>query len=196
AGPNYQFNPEKAKQLMKEAGYPDGFSIPLTTYLTSGSWNDMAITIQANWKRYLNVDLQFKVVDFSSYSQSQTEKTWDGILQQLAWNIMWWGDQEMAIGHFTKGQFLNLQNVDDPVAVELFPKVRSEMDPAKRTAMLWQWEEREREMLYTLRVAILTNFHLLQPWELNGAPHEVAWFSSINGPTWTGMHDTTKEPKR
>jgi peptide/nickel transport system substrate-binding protein len=195
-GENYQLNPQKAKQLMAEAGYPNGFDIKFTYYATSGPLNEMGLAIQANWKKYLGVNLSAKIVDFANYSESTTSKNWEGLLYQPAWNIMWWADQEMAIGHFTLGQFLNLQNVGDPVAQDLFPRARSELDPAKRTALLWQWEERERSQVYVFRVAILTSFLLYQPWEMNAAGHEVAWFTSINGPTWLGMHDTTKAPKR
>jgi len=53
----YEYNPEKAKQLLAEAGYPNGFK---TTIACTGANADMASLLKAYWEK-IGVDLELKV---------------------------------------------------------------------------------------------------------------------------------------
>jgi peptide/nickel transport system substrate-binding protein len=56
----YTYNPDKAKALLKDAGYPNGFKTSLTIDSTSTA-SDMAQTIKAMWiKVGVDVDIQIK----------------------------------------------------------------------------------------------------------------------------------------
>jgi ABC-type transport system substrate-binding protein len=196
AGQWYQFNPVRAKALLAEAGYPNGFDLTWTQGVFPGFTPPIPLHLQAQWKKYLNVNVKIAALDFAPLTAVLYDKNWEGIYYQAGWNINFWADQEAALSHFTKGQFLNLQNVDDPVITDLYGKVRSEMDPAKRTALLWKFEQHELDMIYLFRMQILTLYLFWHSYELNGAAHEVAWFTGLNGPTWLSMLDTSKAPKR
>lgn len=44
-------------------------------------------------------------------------------------------------------------------------------------------------------MTLATAFRAIQPDELNGAPHGVAFWGNLNGPTWLTMKDPAKKRK-
>lgn len=198
AGEWYQFNPTKAKELMKEAGYASGFKLNLVlpSFFTSGGPYEEMLFLQSNWKKHLGVDVNIQIAEPVPYASILNERTWDGVYYQYGWNVSYWAEGDAAVGHFVFGNRLNFQTVNDQFMTDIYPKVRSELDPAKRATLLWQVEQRELDQVYLLRVAPPASFQLMQPWEMNGAAHQVAWWASLNGPTWLTMLDPSKAPKR
>jgi peptide/nickel transport system substrate-binding protein len=192
----YQFNPEKAKQLLKEAGFPNGFQLELTHSEAGTAYVNGMLFLQAQWKKYLNIDVSIKRIDSASYTNLQrVDRNWKGLLWERCGNLSCYPESELVIGQFTKGHQLNLTKVDDPVISEVFVKQRTEFDPAKRAALLWQFQEREADQIYVFRVAMNTAIHMMQPWELNGIPSTQGFLQVINAPSWLAMHDVAREPK-
>ncbi|MSQ11953.1 MAG: ABC transporter substrate-binding protein [Dehalococcoidia bacterium] len=198
AGQYYQLDVARAKQLMAEAGYANGFKtdIILPSFFSSGGPYDAMVVLQANWKKNLGIDVKINIADYVAWATQLYDHSWNGLYHQYGWNISYWAEGETALSHFTKGQALNFQEVDDPWVTELYPQVRSEMDPAKRAAMLWEFEKHELENIYLIRIAPPTSLQLMQPWTLNGAAHQVAWWCCFNGPSWLTMLDLSKVPNR
>ncbi|MBM3947355.1 MAG: hypothetical protein FJ315_08185 [SAR202 cluster bacterium] len=192
----YQFNPQRAKQLLAEAGFPNGFKLQVSTTFTAGQQRDQMTIIQANWKKHLNVDLNIATVDGVAWNAGLYQKTWQDLTYMYGWNVSYWAEGDAAVGHFVYGNKLNFQDVNDPFMTDIYPKVRGELDPAKRAALLWQVEQRELDQVYMFRIQPPTSYNIQQAWEMNGASHQVAWWGPTNGTGWLGMQDLAKAPKR
>jgi oligopeptide transport system substrate-binding protein len=70
-----RFDPEKARRLLAEAGYPEGKGFPKCEILinTSESHRTIAEAIQEMWKKYLQVDVGVLNQDWGVYLDSQRQ---------------------------------------------------------------------------------------------------------------------------
>jgi peptide/nickel transport system substrate-binding protein len=108
---NYTYDPEKAKELLAEAGYPKGFK---TNIICTSSYVDMLSIIKAYWDE-IGVDLELKIMEAGA---------WTGTYYSGAY------DQMTTFGHnpnrpemfiqFTHGQAMNFSKVNDPYINNLF----------------------------------------------------------------------------
>ncbi|MCB1668515.1 MAG: peptide ABC transporter substrate-binding protein [Pseudomonadales bacterium] len=72
AKPGFEFNPEKARRLMADAGYPDGKGFPATEllYNTSEGHRKIAVAIQQMWNKYLGINITLNNQDWKVYLDS------------------------------------------------------------------------------------------------------------------------------
>jgi peptide/nickel transport system substrate-binding protein len=60
----FKYNPEKAKELLKEAGYPNGFSIKVVVSEKASYMTPMTI-LQEQWRR-VGVNIELETVDHAT----------------------------------------------------------------------------------------------------------------------------------
>ena len=79
----YPYNPSKAKQLLTEAGYPNGFKTKLT-YLTTVE-NDQTFTAVQNYLKAVGIDAQMDPVQTAKYGEiAYNGGKWDGLIYNPA----------------------------------------------------------------------------------------------------------------
>lgn len=74
----YPYDPDKARALLTEAGYPDGFSIPFQVAASSAEEESVYIQV-AQDLRQVGVDVELIRVPFTKQVQSVYGAPWDGL---------------------------------------------------------------------------------------------------------------------
>lgn len=126
-----EYNPEKAKQLLAEAGYPDGFS---TTLWVNDNQSRIEIcqAIQAMLLE-IGVQCQVEVLEFGSYISKTTSGEHD--MAYFGWTTSS-GDADYtyySLEHSTQqGAAGNRSFIADPELDKMIEEARSSTDEAKR----------------------------------------------------------------
>lgn len=103
---------EKAKELLADAGYPDGEGFPVLTYTYPSGDKDaiLAQAIQAQLKSVLNIDITLDAQETEVYNSTKRE----GTFELLRYN--WTADYTDPINYlslYTTSSSLNFNGVDD-----------------------------------------------------------------------------------
>ena len=70
----FSFDPETARRLLAEAGYPDGEGFPVTEilYNTNEAHRKIAVAIQQMWREYLNINVELLNQEWKVYLDSES----------------------------------------------------------------------------------------------------------------------------
>jgi oligopeptide transport system substrate-binding protein len=73
------FNPELARELLAEAGYPGGKGLPDIEFLTTDKESSKmtAEALQAMWKEHLGASIKIKQMEWTSYITAMFDKDYD-----------------------------------------------------------------------------------------------------------------------
>lgn len=135
----YPFNPEKAKELLAEAGYPDGFSS--TLYISDADIDTKLGTILQSQLKKVGIDLNLQVMEWGAF----LDETAKGVpMFVLSWTTVT-GDADngmYALFHSKNAggpgnrSFYKSETVD-----QLLDNGRKEIDPDKRLTYYQQAQE-------------------------------------------------------
>ncbi|MFC2016614.1 ABC transporter substrate-binding protein, partial [Chloroflexota bacterium] len=167
---HYVYNPEKAKQMLAEAGYPDGFSCKILTY---DKYVDGLSVLQDQWTK-IGVDLEIEVKEYSVYNSIFTGKTHEQAVARSCTTV-----NPYFVLDYRQPNIHNIAMIDDPYIYEAFAKMSeySLTDPAKKDEIYNEFQLYVLDNCYHIQAPCPENYSFWQPW-LKGT--EGAWSVGYN----------------
>ena len=153
----WDFNPERARQLLAEAGYPDGFELTLTPAIRNAPAEvEITEAIATMWEE-IGVRAKLQKVPYSTIRPSLISRTYEGITVHgtlpFTEPVMFWNIVFNTEARFSAG-------LEHPWLDEMILKARSTMDREER----WKLQQEMARWLFdNVLAASVVNVNVLWP---------------------------------
>ena len=127
---------EEAKQLLTEAGYPDGLA---ADFHATNYYKEISVVMRENFKK-IGVDLEITFTDSTTRTAAEQSGEYSHFLA-LGYGANIIDPDDLFIGIFLPGGPRNSLDYEEPGIREIFEEQRSESDPVKRKELIKQAEE-------------------------------------------------------
>jgi peptide/nickel transport system substrate-binding protein len=171
--PAYEFNPAKARALLADAGFPEGFKTTLWTVRENATWMKLALLLQESL-RNVGVIAELKEVSYAAMLESNGRRR---TVPMGVWDWVSAIDDPKE----TLDSLLNGNNITDelcmnpafyanPRVMQLFRDGVAEADPAKRRDIYREIERRVVEDAPWIFLVQINTEMLVQPWVMGFTP--------------------------
>ena len=126
----YEYNPEKAKELLAQAGYPDGFTIDLPIITKEGKFKKAAEVVKEDLNA-IGIKVELAVKDTAGFNDDFKKSNFALAVTSL--NLS--QDAHHATMSFTDTGYLNYFNINDAWINEQSSIAANEQDPEVRKAI-------------------------------------------------------------
>jgi len=163
------YDPERARQLLAEAGYPKGKGFPKFTlhFNTSESHRAIAEAIQQMWKEELGIDVTLENQEWKVYLDTQNSMNYD--ISRSGW-IGDFIDPVTFLSMWTTGNGNNNTHWANSKYDALIEQAARTGDPKARLDILHQAEELFLSEVPVVLIYWYTNTYLLRPAVQNWYP--------------------------
>ena len=169
--PYYRYDPEGAKQLLAEAGYPDGFETRLDYDVRADTSYAELI---ANYWREIGVEVEIHTVDATQNTVFWRDNTSDGLIGGVTAQTY----SAAGLEQWTTGATNNGSAGSDPELDELWGRAEFAATIDEQNQAFKAMNMRLSELHWLLTGPVSPQFNVAQPW-IKGYNGEVA--ISING---------------
>jgi len=165
---------EKAKQLLAEAGYPNGEGFPKLIYLynTSEGHKKIGEAIQSMLKENLGIEIELQNQEWKVYLQSRNQGQFD--LARAGW-LGDYVDPMTFLDMFVSTSGTNDTGWSNPQYDELIEKAKYETDNAKRVQYMHEAEAILMQDMPIIPLYFYTNPRLVKTYVKNYAAISLGW---------------------
>ena len=137
---DYEANCEKARELLAEAGYPNGEGFPVVEYLYNTDDNHKAVAeaLQNMWQTELGVTVTLNNQEWATFLQ--TRKDGDYSIARNGW-IADYNDPMCFLDMWVTGSGNNDAQYSNPEFDALIAQAKATSDPAERMSLMHQAED-------------------------------------------------------
>lgn len=172
----HQYNPERAKQLLAEAGYPDGFEIEV---LVAAPVSDFWVLV-AEYFRAIGVRVRFDEKESTVVEATRNRKAFKhavGGQSHLGFHAA-----RPALQYFLPESPRNVSSVNDPKAIELVYRAVYSLDPDEQMRLFKELNDYGMDQCFAVETFSEFLTHYFQPWLHNIASTPTGWICCTG--TW------------
>ena len=178
----YRYDPQEARRLLAEAGYPKGLKTTLTT--TGGYGRDLidAVQMVLRYLKEVGIEAELKIQEYGAYQATTGQGKFEGMAMG-PYGVGWEPDSPLY-GPYTPDQPRNRGHVNDPKLTAMVKEQRRTKDPEARKQLIFAIQRYAAEQQYYVYLSSQVITASWQPYVKNYAPNLTADFGSRVAALW------------
>ena len=159
----YEYHPDKAKQLLAEAGYPNGFKTDMPVDSGVDEEVDLSQVYKAMWAK-VGIDVELKLMPTTAYNSIAVSHSYTGLIfGSRGFNTPYQASE------YVPGHVYNRSIIDDPYLNERIPQLYSfeNIGTGKPAAILKEMTQYALSKAWFQGVPLSYAYHLWWPWLKN-----------------------------